>query len=112
MIEDLTRISFLDAGRFILDPEPVDVVTLIEDAITSASNQLQACAQFLKMVMAQIGQAAEEVQLADASWVSFRLTELLPFSSTIKQKMLELTDANTRLEVLYRFLRDQQLIQV
>jgi signal transduction histidine kinase len=41
MIEDLTRISFLDAGRFILDPEPVDVVTLIEDAITSASNQLR-----------------------------------------------------------------------
>ncbi len=41
MIEDLTRISFLDAGRFILDPEPVDVVTLIEDAITGASNQLR-----------------------------------------------------------------------
>ncbi|MEO8392399.1 MAG: ATP-binding protein [Chloroflexota bacterium] len=41
MIEDLTRISFLDAGRFMLDPEPVDVVTLIEDAITSASNQLR-----------------------------------------------------------------------
>lgn len=82
-----------------------------ESTSGEASNQLQACAQFLKMVMAQIGQVAEEVQFADASWVSFRLTEILPFSSTIKQKMLELTDANMRLEVLYRFLRDQQLIR-
>ena len=41
MLEDLTRITFLDAGRFTLMPEPVDVVGLIEDAITSASNQLR-----------------------------------------------------------------------
>src|SRR5664279_1148301 len=41
MLEDLTRITFLDAGRFTLVPEPVDVVGLIEDAITSASNQLR-----------------------------------------------------------------------
>ncbi len=41
MLEDLTRISFLDAGRFTLAPEPVDVVELIEDAITSASSQLR-----------------------------------------------------------------------
>ncbi|MEP7290887.1 MAG: ATP-binding protein [Chloroflexota bacterium] len=41
MLEDLTRISFLDAGRFTLSPEPVDVVGLIEDAITTASSQLR-----------------------------------------------------------------------
>ncbi|HVU11699.1 MAG TPA: ATP-binding protein [Phototrophicaceae bacterium] len=41
MLEDLTRITFLDAGRFTLVPEPVDVVGLIEDAITSASSQLR-----------------------------------------------------------------------
>lgn len=41
MLEDLTRISFLDAGRFSLTPEPLDVVELIEDAITGASNQLR-----------------------------------------------------------------------
>ncbi len=41
MLEDLTRITFLDAGRFTLMPEPVDVIGLIEDAITAASNQLR-----------------------------------------------------------------------
>ncbi len=41
MLDDLARITFLDAGRFTLTPEPVDVVGLIEDAITAASNQLR-----------------------------------------------------------------------
>ncbi len=41
MIEDLARITFLDAGRFTLTPEPVDVISLIEDAITGASIQLR-----------------------------------------------------------------------
>jgi two-component system sensor histidine kinase VicK len=41
MVEDLAHITFLDAGRFDLVPESVDVVELIEDAITTASNQLR-----------------------------------------------------------------------
>jgi signal transduction histidine kinase len=41
MIEDLAHITFLDAGRFVLANEAVDVVGLIEDAITAASNQLR-----------------------------------------------------------------------
>ncbi len=41
MIEDLAQITFLDAGRFTLTPEPVDVIGLIEDAITGASTQLR-----------------------------------------------------------------------
>lgn len=41
MVEDLAHITFLDAGRFDLVSESVDVVELIEDAITVASNQLR-----------------------------------------------------------------------
>jgi signal transduction histidine kinase len=41
MLDDLIRISFLDAGRFSLFPDKIDVVELIEDAITGASNQLR-----------------------------------------------------------------------
>ncbi|MFN8452824.1 MAG: ATP-binding protein, partial [Anaerolineae bacterium] len=41
MVEDLAHITFLDAGQFDLVPESVDVVGLIEDAITGASNQLR-----------------------------------------------------------------------
>jgi len=41
MLEDLTRISSLDAGRFNLVPDRVDVVEVIEDAITAASTSLR-----------------------------------------------------------------------
>jgi signal transduction histidine kinase len=41
MLDDLIRISFLDAGEFTLMPESVDVIELIEDAITGATNQLR-----------------------------------------------------------------------
>ena len=70
------------------------------------------CAAFLRKVFAQIdpGQPAEDARFDDASWVGFRVTEILPFSTTIKQKMLELTDARMRLEILHRFLVDQRLI--
>lgn len=70
------------------------------------------CAAFLRKVFAQIdsGLPAEQARFDDASWVGFRITEILPFSTAIKQKMLELTDARMRLEILHRFLVDQRLI--
>lgn len=46
----------------------------------------------------------------DAVWVSFRITEIMPFNNTVKQEVPELTDARLRLEALHRFLGEQQLI--
>ena len=91
----------------------IGLVQEIETDTVSESSELEACAKFLKIVLAQVSgvnRVHDEALFNDASWVSFRLTELLPFNTTIKQKMLELTDAKMRLEVLYRFLREQQLI--
>jgi hypothetical protein len=78
----------------------------------SGSEEIVSCAKFLKRVLLQIGAAEgiDDARFTNASWVSFRLTELLPFSNTIKQKMLELTDAKMRMEVLHRFLSDQNLL--
>jgi signal transduction histidine kinase len=41
MLDDLIQITFLDTGRFSLHTQPVDVVEIIEDALTSATNQLR-----------------------------------------------------------------------
>ncbi len=41
MLNDLIQLALLDAGRYKLKPEQVDVIELIEDAITRASNQLR-----------------------------------------------------------------------
>lgn len=41
MLDDLTRITALDMGQFVLVPQPVDVVGLIEDAITASGSQFR-----------------------------------------------------------------------
>jgi uncharacterized protein len=46
----------------------------------------------------------------DASWVSYRLSELLPMSMSIKQQLLELDDHCARLDVLRRFLQEKGLL--
>lgn len=41
MLDDLIHVAFLDAGRFNLSPQPVDMMALIEDAIDGAMNALR-----------------------------------------------------------------------
>jgi Lon protease-like protein len=43
----------------------------------------------------------------DASWVGYRLAELLPLPLPIKQSMLEINDSEVRLEALRTFLAQQ-----
>jgi uncharacterized protein len=89
-------------------------VSTIDADSPTISAELTACAEFLKKILTQINmiEGVAESQFSDASWVSFRITELLPFGGSVKQKMLELTDAKMRLEILHRFLTDQKLIDV
>lgn len=46
----------------------------------------------------------------DASWVSYRLAELLPLPMPIKQSMLEINDSQIRLKVLAQFLTQQAVL--
>jgi uncharacterized protein len=86
----------------------------IADDVTEASASLAACASFLAKVVASQGHDVhdERFRFDDAFWVSMRLTEMLPLGqgNTVKQKMLELTNATMRCEILQKFLRDQGLI--
>jgi hypothetical protein len=70
------------------------------------------CSEFLAKVITGIGvkRFAEPLLFDDATWVSFRLAEILPLRNDVKQKLLELTDATLRLAVLHRFLRQQKLL--
>ena len=52
----------------------------------------------------------EERHYDDASWVGYRLAELLPLPLTIKQGMLEINDGEVRLSVLAKFLRERGLL--
>ncbi len=70
------------------------------------------CSQFLAKAIAGIGaeRFTEPFHFDDASWVGFRLAEILPLRNDVKQKLLEITDPVLRLGILHRFLRQQKLI--
>jgi Lon protease-like protein len=82
-----------------------------ERAVPAAAG-LEDCARFLAKAILGIGEARfrEPFLFDDASWVGFRLAEILPLRHDVKQKLLELTDAELRLGVLHRFLRQQRLL--
>lgn len=69
------------------------------------------CARLLEMVVLEKGQAvfAEPHAFQDATWVGYRLSEILPVPLAAKQKLLELTDSLSRLSVLQRFLESRGL---
>jgi len=46
----------------------------------------------------------------DATWVGFRLAEILPIKAAARQAMLDMNDPVARLEILMAFLRKNQLI--
>ena len=88
----------------------VGSVNLMADDSNQEHAALAACANLLQKILSQLGKVSGQPKFHDAMWVSFRLTEILPLNMTVKQKMLELTDAGMRLDILHKFLVDQGLI--
>lgn len=74
--------------------------------------ELAQSAEFVRKVVDALGSArfAQPYRYDDASWVGFRLSEILPLRNEVKQKLLELTDPRARLVVLHRFLRERNLL--
>ena len=47
----------------------------------------------------------------DATWVGYRLAEILPVKALAKQKLLELDDPVSRLEIIHAYLAQRQLVK-
>lgn len=94
-------------GLIVAEVEP-----LAPEAAVDATQGLEESAEFLRKVIAGIGadRFAEPFHFEDASWVGFRLAEILPLRTDVKQKLLELTDATLRLAILHKFLQQQKLV--
>jgi Lon protease-like protein len=69
-------------------------------------------ARLLELIATRVGPEnfPTEQRYDDASWVGYRLAELLPLPLHIKQTMLEINDAGVRLSVLQQFLQRQGVI--
>ena len=88
----------------------VELIADEEDA--DLPDQYTALADLLRLVIADKSEAvfAEPHALGSASWVGYRLCEILPVPLPAKQKLLELDGAITRLQILYRFLEQRGLV--
>ena len=89
-----------------------EVEPLAAEAQVNGIDGLAESAEFLRKVILAIGAGRfnEPYRFDDATWVSFRLAEILPLRIDVKQKLLELTDATLRLAILHKFLRQQNLV--
>lgn len=74
--------------------------------------EFQPLVALLELMINRIGREnfADALSFDDASWVGYRLAELLPLPLPIKQNMLEISAADVRLKVLTQFLRQQDLL--
>jgi Lon protease-like protein len=77
-----------------------------EDAESTIPETCAGCVQLLERVIEQqAGLFEPPHRLDSASWVSARLTEILPLPLPAKQELLELTDARERIDRLNGLLR-------
>ena len=53
----------------------------------------------------------EPYEMESAAWVSNRLCEVLPVPLKAKQKLMELTDAGTRLEIVHTYLKQHSVLK-
>jgi Lon protease-like protein len=83
-----------------VEPMPPDVAAQAVDPL---------CLEVLQTIVEKVGaeRFPSPVRLDDAAWVGFRLAEILPIESRVKQSLLELTDAGERLGRLRDLLVQQ-----
>lgn len=97
VLEHRTEADGLAMARVeLLAPEPA---TPLDPAQAPA-------AQFLRTLIERVGalKFPAPIELDDASWVGYRLAEVLPLPLPIKQSMLEVNGAEVRLRLIAGFL--------
>ncbi|MCU0804269.1 MAG: LON peptidase substrate-binding domain-containing protein [Burkholderiales bacterium] len=97
----VSRQGLVRAKVEVLEPEP--------DA--PVPSEFAGCARIVTLVIADqaAGTFAEPYEFESASWVGYRLSEILPVPLKAKQKLLELEGGLERLEVLQKFLEQRGL---
>ena len=107
-------------ARFRVLSHTVEVSGLIRGEVTpiaaeprvAMTEEFAPLANLLELIASRVGPQnfPAERDYGDASWVGYRMAELLPLPLHIKQSMLEVNGADVRLKVLQQFLTQQGLI--
>jgi Lon protease-like protein len=74
---------------------------------------LAALVPLLQALVADAGAVhfPEPHRFDDAAWVGYRFCELLPIPPIARQKLLELEDPASRLEIVFKFLSQRNLVK-
>jgi Lon protease-like protein len=72
-------------------------------------DDLELSVEILRHIINEYGDAhfPEPLELDNAVWVGYRLSEVLPLTLSIKQNLLEMNDSVMRLRILTDFLKKQ-----
>jgi Lon protease-like protein len=102
------RSQRVEADRLVV----AEVVRIPAEPASPLSERFLPLVKLLELVAARAGphQFPETRAYDDASWVGYRLAELLPLPLSIKQGMLEINDSEVRLSLLQKFLQQQGLV--
>lgn len=86
-----------------------DVELIPAEGAAAMPKEYAACVELLRSIAADAPQPlfAEPHQFENASWVGYRLSEVLPVPLAAKQHLLEMNDSLTRLSALQRFLQSR-----
>lgn len=84
-----------------------DVVTLDPEGAVPVPESHALCVQVLRQLIERVGDAwfPPPHHFEDASWVSYRLAEVLPFDALEKQRMLVANDPLARLDRALHLIR-------
>ena len=99
------------------------VEVIAADAPAPLNDMLVTCAKTLKIVMDDIAATAQAEQgtvhihpfsqppqLHSVSWVANRWCEILPIPLKARQKLLELSDAQSRLSIIHQYLQQHKIV--
>lgn len=88
------------------------VMLLDEPAPQGIPHAQQGLLPLLRKIASDLGPEKMPMPHAfhDASWVGYRLTEVIPVQALAKQKLLELEDPVSRLEILHTYLSQRKLV--
>jgi hypothetical protein len=77
----------------------------------AVSPRFQRCAEILRLIITKTGEHyfPQPAHYEDARWVGYRLAEILPIALPEQQELLELHDAEQRLQVISEVLKQQGL---
>jgi uncharacterized protein len=114
----LFQLTARGGGRFRLLETEIAANGLMSASIelippdTPAAHVDPACRNVLKAIIERVGAAhfPQPLELEDASWVGFRLAEILPLEMQVKQRLLEMQDAGERLAALRAVLTEKGLV--